>query len=540
MKMPAFFRPTFSSAAVGCAVATITACSSTGSQQSPSLSLMATPSPIALRTGLVPAFAPGSDSPVRPDRRKSLAPPDGAPVTILIDPSQIGATQRSEILGGGVITSFNLTKPGIADAFTHANLHLVRFPGGGQSDIWHWKTGTDGSGACLRNANTKNSWENFVTQVVEPANLDVAVQVNYGSNPKCTGGANPQEAADWVAAAPFVHWWTVGNEIYYASCTPMPGCALAVDLHPNHGTPESYARYEPEFYDAMKPAGAKHVCIDGMPQQKSGVWDNYVLTHAKYDCVEVHFYAERAGSENDEYLLKTAPADFVEFIETERRRLRDANREGTPIYVAESNAVSNSQGKQSQSIVDALFAGQMIAQAATLNVARMAWHAAFAQCNPEKDGGNFSRTLYGWQDWGSAAMFSGANNNCPQMPAFGTLLPTADSFLVASYFIHDGERMIGATVTGKNSNVVAYAATQGSGYALFLFNLDENAGSSATVSISGRDSGPGGHIVIYNKGRYDNTRTAKWSLPGQQSLPPWHGSFAVTLRPWSETVVQIK
>lgn len=542
MRAPSFFRPAFSSAAalVSCAVATITACSSTGSQQSQPLSPMAPPSPIVTRTGLVPAVAPRSVSAVRPDRRKSWGSPDQRAVTILIDPSQIGATQTTDLLGGGVITSFNLTQPGIADAFMHANLHNVRFPGGGQSDIWHWKTGTDGIGDCLRRANTKNSWQNFVTQVVQPANLDVQVSVNYGSNPKCTGGANPQEAADWVAAAPFVHWWTVGNEIYYAGCTPMPGCALAVDLHPNHGTPESYARYEPAFYDAMKPAGAQHVCIDGMPQQKSGLWDNYVLTHAKYDCVEVHFYPQQAGSENDQYILMTAPADFVEFIQTERRRLSDANREGTPIYVAESNAVSNSQGKQSQSIVDALFAGQVIAQAATLGVTRMAWHAAFAQCNDGKAGGNFSRTLYGWQNWGSSGMFSGAQSNCPQMPAFGTLLPTADSFLVASYFIHDGERMIGATVTG-DPNVVAYAATQGSGYALFLFDLDQNGGpSSATVSISGRESGPGGHIVTYNKALYNNTRTGTWSLPAQKSLPRWNGSFTVTLRPWSETVVQIQ
>ncbi len=96
----------------------------------------------------------------------------------------------------------------------------TRWPGGSESDNFHWESDGLGPGACGGGyVNPASTFDNFVKDIVRPANLDLAVTVNYGSNPACTGGADPSEAAGWVAYAngtkhDGVAWWTVGNEEY--------------------------------------------------------------------------------------------------------------------------------------------------------------------------------------------------------------------------------------------------------------------------------------------------------------------------------------
>src|SRR6202034_3125903 len=84
-----------------------------------------------------------------------------------------------------------------------AGITQVRWPGGSDSDLYHWETNT----GC---ANTKgdstyvdsnDTFLNFVNDMAVPAKLDVALTANYGSNAACIGGGEPSEAAGWVTQA---------------------------------------------------------------------------------------------------------------------------------------------------------------------------------------------------------------------------------------------------------------------------------------------------------------------------------------------------
>ena len=78
--------------------------------------------------------------------------------------------------------------------------------------------------------------------------------------------------------------------------------------------------------------------------------------------------------------------------------------------------------------------------------------------------------------------------------------------------------MLPATVAGTSStsdgapNVRAYAAQQGSGYALFLFNLDETAPALVSVTISHAKRGRfTATETYYDKSIYDQSQNNVWA-----------------------------
>lgn len=131
----------------------------------------------------------------------------------------------------------------------------------------------------------------------------------------------------------------------------------------------------------------------------------------------------------------------------------------------------------------------------------------------------------------------GKSNNCPAQSSPNTMLASADAFNAASYFVHGGESMLGATVAGS-TDVRAYAGTYKGGYAFMLFNLNENDSQDVAVSISGKSSGSGGTVVTYDKAIYDQTQQNVWDPPTVASLGSWNSSIDITLPPWSMVVVQ--
>jgi hypothetical protein len=173
-------------------------------------------------------------------------------------------------------------------------------------------------------------------------------------------------------------------------------------------------------------------------------------------------------------------------------------------------------------------------------IARATWHSGFGTCDPPSQGGDFSQTLYGWQNYGGTMIFSdGPSAHCPTTAPLGTLLPTAVAYEVASHFVRNGEHMLGASVVGM-PDVRAYATTYNGGYALMLFNLSQTSSQDLRVTIDGKTSGSGRLVWRYGKARYDASEKNVWNGPSYSSLPSWQNSFTVTLTPWSITVVQTR
>jgi len=461
---------------------------------------------------------------------------------VVVNPSQVGAQVSTSLLGADMEVWFDITQPGLAASFVRAGMTTTRWPGGHSADRYHWKTnkysvGTCGTGFRVPKPNPNSTFDHFMQDVALPAHLDVAITVNYGSNPKCTGGANPKEAAAWIRYANVTKaynltWWTVGNEQY----TPD-----SLDLRSKPHDPSEYAQIvNADYYQQMKAASSIpiNVCVDASIQNIA--WDTTVFSQAQFDCVEVHYYPQKGTSVNDAFLLNNAVQGLTASIKTIQGQLATAGRAGTPIYLGEIGSALPPGDKQEMSITQALYAGQIIGEMLNDGIARATWHSGFGTCDPPSKGGDFSQTLYGWQNFGGTMIFSGGTlrNHCSnENVPLGTLLPTAVTYEVASHFVRNGEHMLGVSVVGM-PDIRAYATTYNGGYALMLFNLSQTSWQNVPVTIDGKTSGSGGPAWRYDKARYDASKNNVWKGPSSWRLSSWQNSFTMRLPPWSMTVVQ--
>ena len=458
--------------------------------------------------------------------------------SLIIVSSQVGPRVYGHVRGVGMVVWFDITQPGIAQSLETAGMEATRWPGGTPADAYHWQTNTMAQcGGHRYHADPHSTFENFMERVAIPAHLDVAIVVNYGSNRDCTGGADPTEAAAWVAYANRskhynITWWTVGGELWNRS---------TIDIHSESGNAAQYAEIEAtQYYEQMKAASPIpiHVCVDVNPRFPN--WDSVVLAKARYDCVEMHYYAQ-GRNVNDDRLTRYGASNLTKLIGVLKGELAAAGHPDTPIYLGEIGSSGARAGKQTQSIVQALYAAQVIGELVNDDIPRATWWLGYSNCYTPENGGDFSPGLYGWQSFGSGMIFSGGparNCRANDVPPLGTLLPTARAFEVAKYFVRDGEHVIGLRVSGL-PDLNAYATTYGNGYALLLVNRNETASFSVPVTIEGRTAGPGGTIVTYDKALYDASQHGEWLAPAVTSLAPWHGNFTIRVAPWSITAVQI-
>lgn len=262
----------------------------------------------------------------------AAAPAYASGPSLVVVPSQVGPRVSGDIRGVGMVVWFDVTQPGIAQSLENAGMVATRWPGGTPADAYHWENNvmTACAGHNYR-ADPKSTFENFMHDVAIPAHLNVAVVVNYGSNASCTGGADPQEAAAWVAYANRtkhydIAWWTVGGELWNREAT---------DLHSSPRDPAQYAQIEAsDYYSQMKAASPTpiHVCVDVNPRFPN--WDAVVLAKARYDCVEMHYYAQ-GRRVDDGRLIDGGARNLTRLIDALKGELAAAGHPDTPIYLGE-------------------------------------------------------------------------------------------------------------------------------------------------------------------------------------------------------------
>jgi hypothetical protein len=465
--------------------------------------------------------------------------------TITVDQSSTGPVVTDQILGMNMAVWYDVTTSTIVPAFQAAGIKAVRWPGGSTSDVYHWANNT----YCSSYANPNSTFSNFVSDLAVPAGLDVALTADYGTDIVCTGPGQPSEAAAWAAEAttlgfPAVHM-TVGNEEFGSWET---------DLHAKQHDPATYAAAVggvggSGYYALIKAASPTTlVGVDVDPNYSP--WDQDVMSGASFDFVEYHYYVFNPGNENDTTLVNSAAQTLTTNITTIKSELATAGKAGTPIYVGEIGSVSSNPGKQSWSITQGLYAGQVLGEMMNDGVSRLTWWIGFGNCNG--DNGNDSSSVYGWQDFGAYNVFAdgagdtgGTNNSlCSYGGPIGTMSPTAQAFSLFQNVAVSGESVLTATVTGDTTDVVAYAATHSGGTALVLFNRNETTAEPVTISLTSpsKTSSTGVTVITYDKDLYDQTAATipVWAAPtttnlGAQSLP-----LSLTLTPWSMNVVLIK
>jgi hypothetical protein len=434
-------------------------------------------------------------------------------------------------------------KTAIVNAFETAGIKAVRWPGGSWSDVYHWQTNTNCQNSPYGGGtpNSMDVFANFVSDIVNPASLDLALTANYGTNAACNGGGDPTEAAAWAAAALTdgitVSHMTVGNEVY--------GSTWEEDLHTPAHDPTTYAAAvagASGYYHLIK-AASPNTLVGVVVEPNYAPWDQDVLSGAKgsYDFVEYHYYPQTPGQEDDTTLVQQRAQELTTNINTIKSELTKWGTPNTPIYVGEMGSVYTNPGKQSLSITQALFAGQTLGEMMNDGVSRATWWIGFGGCADSTYGANFSSSLYGWQSYGGYMVFSDGLSDgyhcTAETLAAGTLLPTARAFQLFSNVAVTGESVLSASVTGDTTDVRAYAATHSGGTALVLFNLNETSSEPVTVTLSGQSTASTVTVESYDKAIYDQSANNVWAAPTSTTLSAPTLPLTLTLTPWSMNVV---
>jgi hypothetical protein len=468
-----------------------------------------------------------------------------ANATVTVSQTSSGIAVSDTILGMNLASWYDViaNDAGVLSGFEAAGIKAVRWPGGSWSDIYHWSTNTNCFSTTDGAPAANDTFANFVSDIVTPGGLDVSLTADYGTDAACTGGGDPTEAAAWAAEAVSlganVSHITVGNEEYGT---------WEEDLHAIEHDPTTYANAVATGYYPDIKASSPNVLVGVVVNPgNSPAWDPIVLADAKYDFVEYHYYPEAPGSENDTTLIQQDAQALTTNINTIKSELATAGHSGTPIYVGEIGATYSNPGKQSWSITQGLYAGQVLGEMMNDGVTRLTWWIGYGNCNGQA--GNVSSSVYGWQNFGAYNVFSDGPNDptcptgstAPDWGPIGTMSPTGRAFQLFSQVAVNGEFVLTPTVTGDTTDVVAYAATHSGGTALVLFNRNETTSETVSISLSAQTTASTVTVETYNKALYDETdaTTPVWAAPtttslGAQSLP-----LTLTLTPWSMNVVII-
>ncbi len=458
---------------------------------------------------------------------------------IVLDARSSGPAVARDLYGASLDTWYDFRQGFVNPSLRKAGIGLVRFPGGSESDAYHWEGGgslCDSMGYITPGA----TFDHLMTHAARPLNLDIAITLNYGSNRACNAGGEPSEAAAWVAEAKKrgyrVAFWTVGNEVYGS---------WEYDLHQHPHDPTTYAdAVRTGYYPAVKKAdrSVKLGVVVDLPSDTA--WNDVVLKKAQpFDFVEVHYYPEY-NVHSDAQLLGPDVDDFAADLSGLRKQMTAAGlSKRVPIYLGEFNNDAGNEGKQSVSIVNGLYLGQMLGTLANAGVPMATWWVAYGSCD---ETGDYSKKLYGWQKFGSEALFSDGlpdpYEGCADTPKIpgGTPFPTARVMALIASAAQAGAQVRAVSVPGSlGSRVRAYGFAQNGGYALVLFNNTLRAiAVNARVAGSGK-SGFTGTLLVYGKAQYDQSKENKWTGPASKSLGSVGTTIPLTLGPYSVTVLSL-
>lgn len=475
-----------------------------------------------------------------PPAGNALGRPQPQTPAVILDASSSGPAVTADAYGAEIATWYDFLQPFVNPSLRKAQIGLIRFPGGSESDAYHWENGGSLC-ASMGSITSQATFDNLMRRLAKPLGADVAITLNYGSNRNCDGGGDPAEAGAWVAHAKSkgyrVKYWTVGNENYGS---------WEYDLHSKPHDPQTYAdAVRNGYYPAVKkadPNAQVGVVVDS-PNDRT--WNDLVLGKAQpFDFVELHYYAQYK-TDSDKYLLGPAIAKFDGQLKDLRSEMNAASvPKSVPIYLGEYNNDSAQEGKQSVSIVNGLYLGQMLGTLLDAGVPMATWWLAYGSCDEK---GDFSKDLYGWQNFGSEALFSDGlpdpYDGCGDTPkiAGGTPFPTARVLALFAAGVPAGSQVRDVNVTGSlGSKVRAYGFAAGQGFALVLFdNTLRPIGLTAKIENSGHSSF-NATLTTYGKAQYDRSKQNKWIGPTQKSLGKVGTSIPLTLPPYSVSVLSLQ
>lgn len=404
-----------------------------------------------------------------------------------------GSTYDGDLLDAAV--------PGLLN---NAGVSVIRFPGGSESDQYNWKTNTD----VQSGATEAVSFDQFVN-VLHATNstAQAMITVNYGTGETIGAAMTPKEtgaqvAADWVTYANITHhdnikYWEIGNEIYGNGTY---GANWEQDSHcaagPSNCGPAAYAANVKTYIAAMKAVdptivvGAVLTAPGNWPDGQTATgspspWNQTVLSALgnQIGFADVHWYPQNPSS-----VTPPGPTDagllgdnsqIPSMVSTLRSQLSQYSGSSTvPIMVTETNSVSSNPGKQTVSIVSALYLDQDYLtwlQNGTSNVDWWQIHNGMVTSGDNGSG------LNGTANYGDYGVLSDATCGSVCEPAADTPFPAYYGLKLLGAFIQPGVNLVPAT--SNQSLVQSYAATEANGN-LRVLMVNDDPTNSYTVSLN--------------------------------------------------------
>ena len=456
----------------------------------------------------------------------------------------------------------DLVDPVVPGLLKSTAVQTLRYPGGSTSDNYHWVSNTPddpSQGGTVPSAN----FDAYMSVALATGSQPM-ITVNYGSGTE-------QEAADWVSYAnrggprykgPIptyasactkghnygIRYWEVGNELYGDGTY---GATWEVN-HKSHD-PTTYAQGVVSYSAAMKAAdpsvrvGAVLTAPGNWPDGQTSAsspqpWNDTVLPIAcsAIDFVIVHWYPQGPGGESDAALLASpengasnsgyTPSipSMVATLKSSLKQYCGSHAAAVQIMVTETNSVSYNPGKQTTSLVNALYLADETLTWFENGVANVDWWALH---NSPFDG-NIDPALYGSYSFGDYGILSagGTTSGGVVEPPVNTRFPAYFGIQMLGYLGHHAQDTMLQT-TSSNELVTVHAVRQGDGgINVMVINKDPSVRYSVSVSLTGASSH--GWASVYRYGM-DSA-----SITGTRT--PVHGStFAVTVDPYSLTTVKL-
>ncbi|HYQ26223.1 MAG TPA: hypothetical protein VER04_03365 [Polyangiaceae bacterium] len=494
-------------------------------------------------------------------------PSAGAPsdVSVNVDvASSLGKLSRIAVGANGAAWDADILDPEVPSLLSRAGVQVMRYPGGSLADNYHWLSGLPDD-PNVGGADPDVNFDAYMS-IVKTSGAQAMLTVNYGSG-------TAEEAADWVRYANRggrrysgptptyagasanghnygIRYWEVGNELYGDGTY---GASWEVN-HKSHD-PTTYANGVVSYAEAMKAVdpsirvGAVLTAPGNWPdgQVNAGSpepWNDTVLPIAcsSLDFVSIHWYAQGPSGESDAALLSSpqngeaTSVSYTPSIPSMIASLKallsqhcGAHAEAIQIMVTETNSVSYNPGKQTTSLVNALFLADQVMTWLENGVTNVDWWAVH---NSPFDGNN-DASLYGSYTFGDYGILSRgltSDSGATEPPA-QTPFPAYYGLQMLSYLGHDaGSELVSASTS--NPLVAAHAVKQPNGKThVLLINKDPSTTRAVTVSMNRGCSQGAAKVLSYGMGD-SAIRTSRAQVRGS--------SFSVRLPPYSMSTIQLQ
>jgi alpha-N-arabinofuranosidase len=475
-----------------------------------------------------------------------------------------------------------LDTPQTMALLTNMGARALRFPGGSESDDYHW----------LYNRTDDNSWTwptslaNFI-QVITNLNAETMTTLNYGTgftneaaawvayvnasttNTQSLGmdptGFNWQTAGYWAslrAAAPLetddgenflrisqtaplgFKYWEIGNEVYGSWETDSN--IVAHD-------PYTYAVRAGGYISLMKAVdptikigvvvtpgedsyanNTNHPAYNSRTGTYHNGWTPVLLATLTSlgvtpDFAIHHRYPQNPGSESDAGLLASSTG-WASDAANLRQMITDyvgTNGANIELVCTENNSVSSTPGKQSVSLVNGLFKADSLAQLMQTEFNGLFW---WDLRNGQETDGNLASTLYGWRLYGDYGVVDSG---------FTNLYPTYYTAKLMQDFVQTGDTVI--TAASDYSLLSTYAVRRLDG-SLTILTINKDPANTLTGQVAVASFTPSSSGVIYSYGiPQDNAAETGIGSPdvAQTNFPVAGTNFSYVFPPYSATVMSL-